>query len=314
MTALQSHTTSNAATLSQHAALAALTLPAEGDAAVAAMVGEFRRRRDAALALLRSASRGRDRAGRGLLSLHSNRRAQRAADPDPGTTFAARLLDEHDVAVVPGRAFQSPEWIRVSYAAPMERCRWRGCGGSWRRVYLTVRRRASMQQGDDSRVLLDTLGGAPQDRFRVHPPENRVNIAVQLEPAFRLPGQGEVHLGRRHRDPVSAGLASRHGCRACRGRLGWRERTGPGSFWMSEPAGSTVWRSPCGRTCVGFRHLNRREQIEDAHVLLPARQSQPDVASMEMSTQLTAEADPTHRNFHFRLGRAAPGAHRSTRP
>ena len=44
-------------------------------------------------------------------------------------------------------------------------------------------------------------------------------------------------------------------------------------------------------------------QIEDAHVLLPARESQPDVASMEMNTQLTAEADPSHRNFHFRLGK-----------
>jgi aspartate aminotransferase len=43
-----------------------------------------------------------------------------AKDPEPGVTFARRLLDEFEVAVVPGSAFRSPEWIRVSYAAPAE--------------------------------------------------------------------------------------------------------------------------------------------------------------------------------------------------
>jgi aspartate/methionine/tyrosine aminotransferase len=42
------------------------------------------------------------------------------ADPEPGTTFAKRLLEEAHVAVVPGIAFRTPEWIRVSYAAPAE--------------------------------------------------------------------------------------------------------------------------------------------------------------------------------------------------
>ena len=52
MTALQSHTTSNAATVSQHAALAALSMRDEADAAVNAMVAQFEKRRDAALAIL----------------------------------------------------------------------------------------------------------------------------------------------------------------------------------------------------------------------------------------------------------------------
>jgi len=39
--------------------------------------------------------------------------------PDAGTAFAARLLDEHDVAVVAGAAFQTPDWIRVSYATDL---------------------------------------------------------------------------------------------------------------------------------------------------------------------------------------------------
>jgi aspartate/methionine/tyrosine aminotransferase len=30
------------------------------------------------------------------------------------------LLEERDVAVVPGAAFHTPEWIRLSYAAPTE--------------------------------------------------------------------------------------------------------------------------------------------------------------------------------------------------
>ncbi|HEY4130877.1 MAG TPA: pyridoxal phosphate-dependent aminotransferase, partial [Gemmatimonadaceae bacterium] len=55
MTAFQSHTTSNAATPSQHAALAALSDPAVARATIDGMVTEFKQRRDAALALLREA-------------------------------------------------------------------------------------------------------------------------------------------------------------------------------------------------------------------------------------------------------------------
>jgi aspartate/methionine/tyrosine aminotransferase len=29
-------------------------------------------------------------------------------------------LEEHGVAIVPGVAFKTPEWIRVSYASPVE--------------------------------------------------------------------------------------------------------------------------------------------------------------------------------------------------
>src|SRR5262245_16656092 len=44
-------------------------------------------------------------------------------------------------------------------------------------------------------------------------------------------------------------------------------------------------------------------QIEDAHVSIPSRRSQPEIASMETVTRLIAEADATQRNFHFRLGK-----------
>ena len=35
---------------------------------------------------------------------------------DAGAAFAAAMLEEHQVAVVPGSAFLTPNWIRASYA------------------------------------------------------------------------------------------------------------------------------------------------------------------------------------------------------
>jgi hypothetical protein len=49
--------------------------------------------------------------------------------------------------------------------------------------------------------------------------------------------------------------------------------------------------------------LSPPSQIEEANVAIPARQSQPNIASMETTTHLIAEADPAQRNFHFRLGK-----------
>lgn len=119
MTALQSHTTSNAATLSQHAVLAALSDPTAAATATRAMVDEYRKRRDAALGMLRDAGMDvLDPHGAFYLYLHVGDVS--AHDPEPGTTFASRLLDEACVAVVPGAAFHSPEWIRVAYANRMD--------------------------------------------------------------------------------------------------------------------------------------------------------------------------------------------------
>jgi aspartate aminotransferase len=119
MAALQSHTTSNAATVSQHAALAALSDRTAAAEAISRMVGEFRRRRDSALELLRQASMEVIEP-QGAFYLYIRVADGVADDPEPGTTFARRLLEDHDVAVVPGAAFRSPEWIRVSYAAPAD--------------------------------------------------------------------------------------------------------------------------------------------------------------------------------------------------
>lgn len=126
MTALQSHMTSNAATVSQHAALAALTLGAPVERAVEEMVAEFRKRRDAALPILRAA--------RGLTVLEPEgafyfyvRVPGAGSGPDAGGEFCAALLEKKGVAVVPGAAFGTPDWIRISYAAEerlvVEACR-----------------------------------------------------------------------------------------------------------------------------------------------------------------------------------------------
>ena len=116
--ALQSHTTSNASTLSQHATLCALSSREQSEAAIAEMVAEFRRRRDAAVELLRAACVDFIEP-RGAFYLFI-RVPARGNDSDAGAAFARELLDTRDVAVVPGTAFRTPEWIRVSYAAPME--------------------------------------------------------------------------------------------------------------------------------------------------------------------------------------------------
>jgi aspartate aminotransferase len=119
MTALQSHTTSNAASVSQHAALAALTDHAAAEAAIAQMVSEFRARRDAVMAELAAEPRLRYVHPDGAFYVYMNV-APAAPGSDPGTSFAKQLLEQHDVAIVPGSAFYTPDWVRMSYAAPME--------------------------------------------------------------------------------------------------------------------------------------------------------------------------------------------------
>lgn len=119
MTALQSHTTSNAAAVSQHAALAALTQTAQAADAVGAMVARLRERRDAAMTLLRRAPLPCVTPA-GAFYLFIDVRAAARDSATAGDVVATRLLEEHDLAVVPGSAFLAPDYIRASYAAPIE--------------------------------------------------------------------------------------------------------------------------------------------------------------------------------------------------
>jgi hypothetical protein len=49
--------------------------------------------------------------------------------------------------------------------------------------------------------------------------------------------------------------------------------------------------------------LQPPRSVEDGHVTVPSRKSQPGVASVEVETALTAEADEAEQVFHFTLGR-----------
>jgi aspartate aminotransferase len=120
MAALQSHTTSNAAAVSQHAALAALVCGEEADAAVAGMVAAFRERRDAALAVLGEEPRLRWVTPEGGFYIFLDVSILAADDEPAGNRFARHLLDRHHTVVVPGAAFLAPGWIRMSYAAPRD--------------------------------------------------------------------------------------------------------------------------------------------------------------------------------------------------
>ena len=126
MTALQSHTTSNAATVSQHAALAALTLGEPVERAVRAMVAEFRARRDAALPVLRASRTLTVLPPEGAFYFYVKVPGA-GAGPDAGGAFATHLLETAGVAIVPGSAFRTPDWVRISYAADaaqvIEACR-----------------------------------------------------------------------------------------------------------------------------------------------------------------------------------------------
>jgi aspartate aminotransferase len=120
LTALQSHTTSNATTVSQYAALEALKKREEAEASIAHMVTEYHRRRDAALQLLRAPGGPAVVQPDGAFYLFIDVQDTNPDAEDAGSEFTARLLEEQGVAVVPGIAFRAPGWIRLSYAAAQE--------------------------------------------------------------------------------------------------------------------------------------------------------------------------------------------------
>lgn len=116
MTDFQSHTTSNAATVSQHAALAALRERPKADAAISVMVAAFQKRRDAALAILRTEPAIEVLPSDGAFYLFIRAPKQTGAE-SAGDAFCAYLLEHAGLAIVPGSAFRAPDWVRVSYAA-----------------------------------------------------------------------------------------------------------------------------------------------------------------------------------------------------
>jgi len=116
--ALQSHETSNVTSITQKAAVQALTGSQEP---VKAMLDEYRRRRDQLHAWLSADPRVRCRKPAGAFYMFVD--ISDVLSPDGLRTsldFADTLLQESRVAVTPGEAFDAPGFIRLSYATSMD--------------------------------------------------------------------------------------------------------------------------------------------------------------------------------------------------
>ncbi len=117
-TSLQSHTTSNVANVSQAAALAAVT----GDlSAVAEMREAFDRRRRAMLGMLGEIPGVRCPEPKGAFYCYPSvadvlGRGIRGRRPRSSAELAELVLEEAGVALVPGEAFGTPGYVRMSYA------------------------------------------------------------------------------------------------------------------------------------------------------------------------------------------------------
>jgi len=117
MTKLQSHSTSNPTSIAQKAAVEALRGPQDS---VAAMLGEYRRRRDFVVERLRAIPGVTCAEPRGAFYAYPNVGVVLGKNGITDTLkLAERLLAEAHVAVVPGEAFGTDRHIRITYAASM---------------------------------------------------------------------------------------------------------------------------------------------------------------------------------------------------
>ncbi len=122
--AIQSHATSNVSSITQKAAIEALTGSQEP---VAAMLSEYRSRRDQLCQWLSAEPRLRVRKPAGAFYLFVDVSEVLSVDAlRTSTDFAQALLDESRVAVTPGEAFDAPGFVRISYATSLANLR-EGC-------------------------------------------------------------------------------------------------------------------------------------------------------------------------------------------
>jgi aspartate aminotransferase len=115
--ALQSHSTSNVCSITQKAAVAALTGPQD---CVTDMLDEYRRRRDQLCEWLSAEPRMRVLKPQGAFYLFVD--VSDFLSPDGVRTtaeFAQSVLDDARIALTPGEAFDAPGFIRISYATSM---------------------------------------------------------------------------------------------------------------------------------------------------------------------------------------------------
>jgi len=121
MSGFQSHTTSNPATPSQVAALAAWTETAKIDAAVAEMRTAFQRRRDLVCRLFDEKLPGFPYlTPEGAFYLFFRVDGAFDAERSSASELCTWILEESGVALVPGEAFGEPRFVRMSYASSDE--------------------------------------------------------------------------------------------------------------------------------------------------------------------------------------------------
>lgn len=121
--AIQSQATTNPTTVSQYAALAALTGPQDS---VETMRTAFEARRDTMVHYVNSISGVRCEVPKGAFYVFANVKdilGRRSKDNTlrDDVALARWLLDEAGVAVVPGAAFGAPGYLRFTYTLPLEK-------------------------------------------------------------------------------------------------------------------------------------------------------------------------------------------------
>jgi aspartate aminotransferase len=114
---IQSHSTSNPPSISQKAAVEALTGPQDS---VAMMLSEYARRRDFVVERLNAIPGIRCTRPGGAFYAYPNIGSAFSRGVQDSLDFSVRLLEESHVAVVPGSAFGTTNHIRISYATSTE--------------------------------------------------------------------------------------------------------------------------------------------------------------------------------------------------
>jgi aspartate aminotransferase len=120
MLKVQGHSTSNANSIAQSAAVEALNGPQDS---VAAMLHEYTARRKWLLEALREIPRLSCAEPEGAFYIFPNVRKCLSAEVKSSAEFATRLLAEEQTVVTDGAGFGADGWIRISYATSMEQLR-----------------------------------------------------------------------------------------------------------------------------------------------------------------------------------------------
>ena len=114
---LQSHTTSNPTSISQKAAIEALTGSQDS---IPIMLAEYRRRRDYVVGRLRAIPGVTINEPKGAFYVYPNVSVAYRNGIANSLQFSDRLLNQAHVAVVPGEAFGTDDHVRISYATSMK--------------------------------------------------------------------------------------------------------------------------------------------------------------------------------------------------